>query len=90
MNSSRSSISQLSKDPNFSALLNHGYTVFTVLHGSQPKFALQEIVKDLPRAVRYIRYHSKRFGIDENKLGVTGRSSGGQLALFLATAAKGF
>ena len=51
MSSSRSSISQLSKDPNFSALLNHGYTVFTVLHGSQPKFALQEIVKDLPQLV---------------------------------------
>ena len=88
MNSSRSSIPQLSNDPNFTTLIDHGYTVFAVMHGSQPKFSLHEIVEDLPRAVRYIRYHSKRFGIDENKLGVTGRSSGGQLALFLATAAK--
>ena len=89
MNSSRRSIPQLSNNPNFTALIDHGYTIFAVMHGSQPKFALQEIVKDLPRAVRYIRYHAKRFGIDENKLGVTGRSSGGQLALFLAMAAKG-
>ena len=88
MNSSRHSIPKPNKNPNFNILINHGYTVFAVMHGSQPKFALQEIVKDLPRAVRFIRYHAKRFGIDENKLGVTGRSSGGQLALFLATAAK--
>ena len=88
MISSRRSIPQLSNNPNFTTLLNHGYTIFAVLHGSQPKFALQEIVKDLPRAVRYIRYYAKRFGVHGNKLGVTGRSSGGQLALFLATASK--
>ncbi len=89
MNSSRRSIPKLSNNRNFSALLDHGYTVFAVMHSSQPKFAIKEIVKDLPRAARYIRFHAKRFGIDENKLGVTGRSSGGQLALFLATTAKG-
>ena len=36
-------------------LLNRGYTVFAVVHGSQPKFTTPEIVTDMQRAVRFIR-----------------------------------
>jgi len=89
MNSSRRAIPRITKNPGFRALLDKGYTVFSVMHGSQPRFALQEIVKDLPKAVRHIRFHAKHYGIDGNRLGITGRSSGGQLSLFLATSANG-
>src|SRR5947209_11691194 len=54
--------------------LKHGYTVFAVVHGSQPKFNLEEILQDMHRAVRYIRTHAKDFNIDANRIGITGGS----------------
>ena len=63
MNSSRRAIPRITKFPGFRALLDKGYTVFAVMHGSQPRFALEEIVKDMPKAVRHIRFHAKRYGI---------------------------
>ncbi|MHC4690223.1 MAG: prolyl oligopeptidase family serine peptidase [Planctomycetota bacterium] len=70
-------------------LLDSGYVVFAVIHGSQPKYTVPEIQHDMPRAVRYIRHHADRFGIDGNRIGVMGFSSGGQLTLHLATSAPG-
>lgn len=62
-----------------------GYTTFVVVHGSQPRFQVEEIVADLNRAVRFIRSHAAEYGVDPNKLGVTGGSAGGHLSLMLAT-----
>jgi acetyl esterase/lipase len=67
-------------------LLNRGYTVFAVVHGSQPRYTIPEIVKDMNRAVRFIRYHAKDYNIDPNRIGVTGASAGGHLSLMLGTA----
>ncbi|WP_165067698.1 alpha/beta hydrolase [Paludisphaera rhizosphaerae] len=66
--------------------LKRGYTVFAVVHGSQPKFTIPEAVDDVNRAVRYIRYHAGDYGIDPNRIGVTGASAGGHLSLMLGTA----
>jgi acetyl esterase/lipase len=65
--------------------LKRGYTVFAVVHGSQPKFTIPECVADVKRAVRYIRHHAKDFGIDPERLGVSGVSAGGHLSLMLGT-----
>ena len=51
----------------YRALLERGYTVFAVVHGSQPKFVITEIVEDINRAVRFIRHHAAKYGIDPNK-----------------------
>jgi acetyl esterase/lipase len=67
-------------------LLNRGYTVFAVVHGSQPRFTIPEIVKDMNRAVRFIRYHAKDYHIDANRIGITGGSAGGHLSLMQGTA----
>jgi acetyl esterase/lipase len=67
-------------------LLDRGYTVFAVVHGSQPRYTLPEIVKDMNRSVRFIRHHAKDYGVDPNRLGVTGASAGGHLSLMLGTA----
>jgi acetyl esterase/lipase len=66
--------------------LAKGFTIFTVMHGSQPRYAIPDEVNDLKRAVRYIRYNAARFEIDPNHIGITGGSSGGHLALLIATA----
>src|SRR5947208_2711399 len=42
-------------------MLKRGYTVFAVVHGSQPKYTIPEILLDMHRAVRYIRYHAKDY-----------------------------
>lgn len=65
--------------------LARGYTVFAVVHGSQPKYTIPEIVEDVHRAARYVRYHAARWGIRPDKLGVCGASAGGHLSLTLGT-----
>ncbi|GAC1447833.1 MAG: hypothetical protein NVSMB9_30460 [Isosphaeraceae bacterium] len=69
-------------------LLERGYVVFAVVHGSQPLFTVPEIVKDLNRAVRFIRHNAREYAIDPLRLGVTGASAGGHLALMLGTAGE--
>lgn len=63
-----------------------GYTVFTVLPGSQPRYAIPDQINDIKRAVRFIRYNAKEYGIDGQHIGITGFSSGGHLSLAIATA----
>jgi acetyl esterase/lipase len=58
-----------------------GYTVFAVVHGSQPRFTIQDAVQDLNRAVRFIRFHAKDYGIDPDRIGIMGGSAGGHLSL---------
>jgi acetyl esterase/lipase len=67
-------------------LTARGYAVFAVVHGSQPRFTVDEIVKDMNRAVRFVRHHAADYGIDPNRLGVCGASAGGHLSLMLGTA----
>ncbi len=69
----------------FAPFLRRGYTIFAVRHLSQPECLIGDIVADVQRAVRYIRHHSADYGIDPNRLGVVGGSSGGHLSLMLAT-----
>jgi acetyl esterase/lipase len=69
----------------FPDLIDSGYTLFIVRHGSAPQFKVPEAVADVRRAARYIRLHAKEFGIDPNRLGVCGGSAGGHLSLMLGT-----
>lgn len=70
----------------FAEFLSRGYTVFAVVHGSQPKFTIPEIVEDMHRSVRFIRFHARDYGIDPHRIGITGGSAGGHLSLMIATA----
>ncbi|AMV37104.1 alpha/beta hydrolase [Planctomyces sp. SH-PL62] len=75
--------------PNFLApFLDRGYTVFAVVHGSQPRYQVNEIVEDVNRAVRYIRAHASEFGVAPDRLGVFGASAGGHLSLMLGVAGR--
>jgi acetyl esterase/lipase len=67
-------------------LLDRGYTVFAVVHGSQPRYTVPEIVGDLKRAVRFVRHHAGDYRVDPDRLGITGASAGGHLSLMLGTA----
>ena len=71
----------------FADLLSNGFSVFDVRHGSSPKFMLDEIVADVRRAVRFIRYHAAEFDIDPDRIGVWGASAGGYLTILLGLTA---
>jgi acetyl esterase/lipase len=72
----------------FKPFLDRGYVLFLVSHGAQPKFTVSEIVADIHRAVRFIRVHARDYGVDPDRLGIMGASSGGFLALTLGTSGK--
>jgi acetyl esterase/lipase len=74
--------------PILNPFTERGMTIFLVAHGSQPKYSVSEIVTDLHRAVRFIRSNAKEYKIDPNRIGITGISSGGYLALMMGTQGK--
>ncbi len=68
-------------------LLNAGYTLFLVRHGSTPRYFIPEMISDVRRAIRFVRFHAKDYGVDSNRIGISGASSGGHLALMAALTA---
>jgi acetyl esterase/lipase len=68
--------------------VNRGYTVFAVVHGSQPKFTIPEVLDDMHRSVRFIKFNAKKYNVDPDKLGVSGGSAGGHLSLMLGCAPR--
>lgn len=71
---------------NFQALLDSGFTLFDVRHGSAPRYNVEEIIGDCRTAVRFVRARARELSIDPDRIGVWGASSGGYLAALLATA----
>lgn len=69
-----------------SEYLKRGYTIFAVVHGSQPKFTIPEVLEDMHRSIRFIRSRADKYGIDPNRIGITGGSAGGHLSLMQGTA----
>jgi acetyl esterase/lipase len=67
-------------------LVDRGYTIFAVVHSSQPRYTIPEILADMNRAVRFIRYHATDYGIDPGRIGIYGGSAGGHLSLMQGTA----
>jgi acetyl esterase/lipase len=66
--------------------LKRGYTVFAVVHGSQPRYTIPDVLSDMNRAVRFIRFHAKDYGVDPDRFGIAGGSAGGHLSLMQGTA----
>jgi acetyl esterase/lipase len=67
------------------SFLDKGITLFIVRHGSAPKYTVPEAIEDVRRSVRFIRMKAKDYGVDPERLGVTGGSAGGHLSLMLGT-----
>lgn len=89
-----SSYSQVSMTTNFAKdsvyfgkyarmLAERGYTLFVINHRFSPAYDYQDIVGDCQRAVRFVRYHAKRYAIDPANLGAFGYSSGATLVSML-------
>ena len=74
----------------FHILCRKGYTVFGVRPGSITKFNAFEMRDHVNLGIRWVKDHSKEYGIDPERLGMMGASAGGHLAcLTAATASDG-
>jgi acetyl esterase/lipase len=62
-----------------------GYTMFVATHRAAPRFHFPDAVDDAHRAVRYVRQNAGRYGIDKDRIGALGASSGGHLVSMLGT-----
>jgi acetyl esterase/lipase len=67
---------------------NRGYTVFQVVHGSQPRFTIPEAIEDLHLATRFIKSKATEYGINPEKIGITGGSAGGHLSLMMGVSGQ--
>src|SRR5688572_14964795 len=56
----------------FQFLLDKGFTVVIVRHGSSPRYHVPDAVADVRRAVRFVRHNAKQWGVDPDRLGVHG------------------
>ena len=65
------------------ALLDAGFTVFSINHRFAPEVRFPAPLYDAQRAVRFIRANAARYDINAEKLGAIGHSSGVHLAALL-------
>ncbi|MBO1255612.1 alpha/beta hydrolase [Alteromonas sp. 5E99-2] len=68
----------------FGPAYDAGFTVFSINHRLAPKFTWQYQLRDVQRAVQFIRHNAERFNIDEHWVGGMGHSSGASLITLLA------
>lgn len=57
-----------------------GYTVFAIRPGSRSRFTAEEMVRNVKTGIRWVKAHADEYGIDADRLGLSGASAGGHLA----------
>lgn len=65
------------------ALVEAGYTLFSINHRAVPRFRYPAAVEDAQRAVRFVRFHADKYNIDPDRIAAVGGSSGGHLVSML-------
>lgn len=70
----------------FDLFCGKGYVVFAVRPGSFTKFCIPEMAQNVRRAIAWVKLYHRRYGVDPDKLGLTGSSAGGHLCLLAAVA----
>ncbi|NQV70061.1 MAG: alpha/beta hydrolase [Pseudohongiella sp.] len=67
----------------FVPLVDAGYTVFAIRHGSSPRYFVPEAWADVSQAFQFVGDHAAEYDVDPNRIGVSGISAGGHLSLML-------
>lgn len=73
----------------FRDLVDKGYALVIVRHGSSPYFKVPDAVADVRLALRHLKSNAKEYGIDAGRIGVCGASAGGHLSLMLGLSPRG-
>ena len=66
-------------------LAERGFAVAAADYRKYPGWHIEDTLNDARCAVRWVRAHASEHGLDATRVGAMGRSSGGYLALMLAT-----
>lgn len=64
-------------------LAARGYVAVTVSYRLAPKYPFPAAIHDVKAAVRWLRANAAKYHINPDRIGVTGGSAGGHLALYL-------
>lgn len=71
--------------PNLVYLAQKGYVIVGVEYRDSNKINFPGQLQDAKAAIRYIKEHAEKFGVDKDKVIAMGESAGGHLASMLAT-----
>lgn len=69
----------------FKEVVRHGITLVSIDYRLNSEAAYPAQIYDVKGAVRFIRAHADEYGIDPNRIAVSGTSAGAHLAVLLAT-----
>ena len=61
-------------------MCGRGYTVFAIRPGSVTRFTADDMLQSIYRGIRYVKANAEQYGINPDRLGLTGASAGGHLA----------
>ena len=64
----------------FADMLEAGFTMIPVYHGSAPLYKVPDAYSDVDMAVRHIKANADTYQIDSHRIGLTGGSAGGHLS----------
>ena len=67
----------------FADMLEAGFTMIPVYHGSAPLYKVPDAYSDVDMAVRHIKANADTYQIDSHRIGLTGGSAGGHLSLMV-------
>lgn len=67
----------------FLPLVDAGFTVFAIRHGSSPYFNVLEAYQDVALGFQHAASIADTYGVDPERIGVSGISAGGHLSLML-------
>ncbi len=82
--SDRGKIRDHEKAQFYNIFCKRGYTLFAIRPGSSSRFSAHDMVKHLELSITEIRKNAKEYGIDPDRISITGASAGGHLASLVA------
>ena len=68
----------------YNIFCKRGYTMFAIRPGSSSRFNAHDMVKHLETAIGEIKKNADEYGIDPDRISITGASAGGHLASLVA------
>lgn len=87
--SDRGKINDHKKAKMYDIYCGQGYTVFAIRPGSITKYTGMEMNENVKTGIRWAKSQAATYGIDPERLGLTGASAGGYLATYAAVTPQG-
>lgn len=85
--SDRGKIEDHKKGGFYDVFCGRGYTVFVVRPGSVSRYTGSEMVENVKKGIVFVKEHAADYGVDPERLGLSGASAGGHLALMATVTA---